>query len=220
MGNAAQDRVLVCRLQSLMQKGTPVSPTCNELVANASKPKPYLRDRTRHNAGEGHQKGIRASVCLTGQPRGTLGFTLQSIIKNLVGQLPGQADVFVVSTPDLDATVLDSLAVSIVRNPTPSPASMRAMLNRTDRYGVHVFQRLIQTWSAGAPTDGFGHSSLWGWLLQVHKHMRMRIRACASLSSTCASTRLHAHANTSHAWPMPLAHAHVLERTEMAAAGA
>lgn len=56
-----------------------------------------LRGR-RHS---GRKRGQRMALCLTGEPRNALDFTVDALVHNFVRAIPAPVDLFVVSTPNL-----------------------------------------------------------------------------------------------------------------------
>ena len=71
------------------------------------------------------------ALCLTGEPRGTIEFTADLLLTNLLDALPFKVDVYVVSTPGRPGSVLDDVAIFSTEIADPDEDSMRSLVRNS-----------------------------------------------------------------------------------------
>ena len=122
----------------------------------------------KHQRGwkqRGKNSGHRTAMCITGEPRGVLRYTIQPLVDMLVDAIPSRVDVFVASTPKL-RDEWDNLAKSVVRVPDP-PAPV--LTDVTNNIRGEIRQGWVRQHDMKSERlNGFGHHGLWGFLLQLN----------------------------------------------------
>ena len=95
------------------------------LLAPLSVALPHIRGKG--DAIQPTNDAARVALCLTGEPRDTIGFTAQNLVNNLMGSLR-QVDLYIVSTPGRPPSPLDAVAHFSTELADPDESEMRAVV--------------------------------------------------------------------------------------------